>query len=130
MKETAEELVRRLHAEEVARVYRERAAFPPTENPGIPHTELWEANPESPLFEEWNTYRREVGRLLCEGRQGQFVLIEGEQVIGLYAVEREALDHGYRLFPFQAFLVHQVQEREPLLRCVTLVALSDRPLFF
>jgi len=68
---------------------------------------------------DWDTYRREVRRLLAEGKEAQFVLIKGQQVIGLYATEREALGHGYRMFPCQAFLVHQVQEREPLLRCVS-----------
>jgi hypothetical protein len=119
MKETDDDLILRLHREEVERMRREGPLPPPVERPGIPHTDLPQASPDSPLFVEWDTYRREVGRLLTDGKEGQFVLIKGQQVVGLYATEREALDHGYRMFPCQAFLVHQVQKREPVLRCVS-----------
>ena len=42
----------------------------------IPHTELPAAKPCEELATEWNTYRREVGRLLAEGQDGKFVLID------------------------------------------------------
>jgi hypothetical protein len=119
MKETAEDLIRRLHRDEVERARREGLPTEPAEPPGIPCTDLPEASPDSPLFIEWNTYRREVGRLLAEGGQGRFALIKGELVVGLYPTEREALEQGYRMFPCQAFLVHRVQEREPLLHPVS-----------
>jgi hypothetical protein len=117
MKETPEDLVLRLHREEVEQMRREGPLPPPAEPPGIPYTDLPEASPDSPLFTEWDTYRREVGRLLAEGKEGQFVLLKGRQIVGLYGTEREALDQGYRMFPCQYFLVHQVRAREPLLRC-------------
>jgi hypothetical protein len=120
MKETGEDLVLRLHREEVERLRREGTTTPPVEPPGIPYTDLPPASPDSPLADEWDTYRQEVGRLLSEGKQGQFVLIKRRQVVGLYATEREALAHGYQMFPCQAFLVHQVREREPRLLCLSM----------
>jgi hypothetical protein len=120
MEETVEDLVRRLHREEVERVRREGPTIQrPAERSAIPYDDLPPASPDSLLAAEWNAYRKEVGRLLAEGRQGQFVLIKGERIVGLYPTERNALDLGYRMFPGQAFLVHQVQSREPLLRCVS-----------
>jgi hypothetical protein len=120
MDETAEDLVRRLHHEEVERVRREGASIQPPAGPAsIPCTDLPPARTDSPLFAEWNAYRREVGRLLAEGRQGQFVLIKAERIVALFPAEREALDHGHRLFPNQPFLVHQVRAKKPLLRCVS-----------
>jgi hypothetical protein len=119
MKESDDDFIVRMHREEVERMRREGPPQPRAECPGIPYTDLPQASPDSPLFEEWECYRREVGRLLAEGKEGQFVLIKGRQIVGLYATEREALQVGYPMFPCQAFLVHQVQQREPLLRCWT-----------
>ncbi len=82
----------------------------------IHHTELRPAEPDSPLFVEWEAYRREVARLLAEGHEGRHVLIKGEEVVGLFATDEEAVIEGYRRYFGQPFLVHQVQERERLLR--------------
>jgi hypothetical protein len=120
MQHTKEDLVLRLHREEVERMRREGPLPPPAAPPGIPYTNLPEASPDSPLFLEWNAYRREVGRLLAEGKEEQFVLIKGQHLVGLYVTEREAREHGGRLFPCQSFLVHQVRAQEPLLRCRSL----------
>jgi hypothetical protein len=114
MKE-GEDLVVKLHWEAVERM-RQQPPPPPPERPTIHYTELGEASPNDPLFHEWNFYRREVGRLIAEGRQGQFVLIKDEQLVGVYATHDEAMLEGYKRFLRQAFLVHQVQEREPVLR--------------
>jgi hypothetical protein len=119
MNETDDDLIVRRHREEIERMRREGPLPPPAEAPGIPYTSLPQASPDSPLFAEWDTYRREVGRLLAEGNEGRFVLVKGQQIVGLYAGEGEALDHGYRMFPCQAFLVHQLRKREPLLPCVS-----------
>src|SRR5262245_2142437 len=55
--------------------------LPPTERPTVPYTELPAPRADSQLFQEWNCYRREVGRLLAEGQEGRFVLIKGEQIV-------------------------------------------------
>jgi hypothetical protein len=38
----------------------------------ISYSELPDIDAASPLYEEWNTYRREVARLLVEGKEGKF----------------------------------------------------------
>jgi hypothetical protein len=82
----------------------------------IHHTELPEAPPGDVLSLEWNTYRREVGRLLAEGHAGKFVLIKGSQVVALYDAWDAALEAGHRLYLLEPFLVHEVRAEEPLLR--------------
>src|SRR5437868_3856214 len=70
-------LIEKIHRQAVE-PYRQSPPLPPVEPPTIPCTELPEAKPDSPLYHEWNYYRREVGRLLAEGQEGRFVLIKGE----------------------------------------------------
>ena len=57
------------------------------------------------------TYYREAGRLLAEDHAGHHVLIKGKEIIGLWGPARLVQE-----FLELAFLVHQVQEREPVLR--------------
>jgi hypothetical protein len=82
----------------------------------IPYTELPPADPDSPLAVEWETYRREVGRLLAEGHEGKTALIRGETVIGLFDSEDEAQKEGLRCFGLGPHLIHVVRSREPLIR--------------
>ncbi len=114
MKPTDDDLVVRVHREEVERMRREGFVLPPAAPITIPYTELPPGRPDSPLDLEWETYRREVGRLLADGKEWQFVLIHQQEIVGFYATKPEALGDGYRLFPNQGFLVHQVRAREPL----------------
>ena len=108
MNESGEELVRRLHREAAAQAPPPAEVAPPT----IHYTELPEARPGEVLGDEWNTYRREVGRWLAEGQEGRHVLIKGDQVIGLWDTDEEAMAVGYQRFLGQPFLVHQIQARE------------------
>ena len=82
----------------------------------IPHTELTEMNDGGPLCEEWNTYRREVARLLAEGHEGKFALIKGNQIISLHDSWGAAEDAGLRLYLLEPFMIQEVRSREPLLR--------------
>ena len=107
----------------VERVHREAVepnpvpVLPSRERPrGVHYTELPDANPESPLAAEWNTYRREVGRWLAEGLEGRHVLIKGESVIGMYATDEEARAVGYHRYLLQPFFVHEIRTEEPYLR--------------
>jgi hypothetical protein len=91
--------------------------LPSRERPrGVHYSELPEANPESPLAAEWNTYRREVGRWLADGLEGRHVLIKGESVIGMYATDEEARAVGYHRYLLQPFFVHEIRTEEPYLR--------------
>jgi hypothetical protein len=111
-------LVDCLHRELAAKGSHETPA--PAAAPTVHFTELPEASADDPLRLEWNTYRREVRRLLAEGNEGRHVLIKREQIVGLWDTHDMAMIAGYERFLGQSFLVHQVQERERLLRCVTM----------
>jgi hypothetical protein len=85
--------------EQVVRVERERVlAAPPAPSPPPPlaplppihYTELPEDTSGGPLSVEWNVYRREVSRLLAEGHEGRWVLIKGEEIVGIWDSEVEA----------------------------------------
>ena len=101
--------------------------LPPVETPTIHYTELPEAKPDSPLYREWEFYRREVARLLAEGNAGRHVLIKDVQIIGIWDTHDEAAEAGYQRFPGQPFLVHPIQERERVLRCVTVRRCRNLP---
>jgi hypothetical protein len=82
----------------------------------IHYTRLPERKPSDALFEEYNTYRRELPRLLAEGYEGQYVLIKGQAILGIFATFAEALDEGDERFPDDAFLAQQILEWQPVLR--------------
>jgi hypothetical protein len=82
----------------------------------ISYTELPEGKADSPLQQEWNTYRREIGRLLAEGHEGRYVLIKGEEIIGICDTREEARSAALDKFLLQPCLIHQILSREPLLR--------------
>jgi hypothetical protein len=80
----------------------------------IHYTELPPSQPGSELHLEWETYRREVGRLLAEGHEGKHVLIKGTQILGLFDTHEDALAAGYQAYLRESFLVRHVQTRERL----------------
>jgi hypothetical protein len=82
----------------------------------IHYTELKPFPPGEPLAVEWSTYLREVSRLLAEGQEGRWVLIKGEEIIGIYDTHDEAAGQGYDRYLRQGFLIHQIQERERVIR--------------
>jgi hypothetical protein len=88
----------------------------PYERPTIHYTELPAPQPDSQLFQEWNFYRREVERLLAEGQEGRFLLIKGENIIGIWDTEEEAEAVALQNYLMQPCLIHQVRSREPLVR--------------
>lgn len=69
-----------------------------------------------PLAAAWETYRREVGRLLAEGHAGKFVLIHGNEVIGLWDTFADANTEGERRFPGTVSLAYEVKEFHSFLR--------------
>jgi hypothetical protein len=108
-------LVEQAHREAVEQA-RKQPPPPPVERPTISYTELPEAKPDSPLYLEWNFYRREVGRLLAEGHEGRFVLIKGEEIIGIWDADEEARAVALQKYLMQPCLIQQIRSREPLLR--------------
>jgi hypothetical protein len=106
-------VVERVHRDAVEQS-REQPPSLPIDSHTISCTELPEAKPDSPLYYEWNFYRREVQRLITEGHEGRFVLIKGEQVIGIWNSCEEAKTVALQRYLMQACLIHQVRRREPV----------------
>ena len=69
---------------------------------------LGDAPPGSPIKVEWDFFRRELPRLLAEGHEGRWVLIKGEEIIGLFDTFREARSVGTRSYGLAPMLVQQI----------------------
>jgi hypothetical protein len=64
--------------------------------PTIHYTQMTEEPPDSKIYQEFQTFRREMPRLLAEGHEGKWALISGDEVLGLYATFDEAYDQGLK----------------------------------
>jgi hypothetical protein len=84
--------------------------------PGIHYTDLPEAQRDEPFCNEWNTYRENVGGLLAEGREGLYVLIKANNIIGVYDTWETAQQQGLMLSLSEPFFVHEIRAEEPHLR--------------
>ena len=89
---------------------------PQPDRPTIHWTDLAEAPPGSRIATEWNFYLKQVGRLLAEGHEGRWVLIKGEEIIGIWDTQKEADQVRVQRFLKQDVLIHQVLTFEPVLR--------------
>jgi hypothetical protein len=92
--------------------------------PTIHWSELPEDTSGGPLSTEWNFYRREVGRLLAEGHEGRWVLIKGEEIIGMWERREEATAVADERYLLKPVLIRQVLTREPILRGPTFMWLN------
>jgi len=109
------ELVEQVFKEAMARNH--QAPVAPAQQPrGIHYTELAEAKPGDTFFHEWNTYRKEVGRLLAEGHEGRHVLIKGQEIIAICDTWDEARHVGLTRYHLEPFFVHPIRAEEPYLR--------------
>jgi hypothetical protein len=114
--EEARALVVAMHRAAVEE-YRKQPQPPPSSWPRTMHfSQLTESDPNSPLGLEWNTYLKNLGRLLQEGHANEHILIKGDQIIGIWKTRYDAMVEGYRRFRPQAFLVHEIREFEPIYR--------------
>jgi hypothetical protein len=114
MRENGRKLVEQNHRDAIDQGCVEPSPF--HEPPTIHYTELPEAQPGSPLCQEWNFYRREVGRLLADGHERRFVLIKGEVLVGIWDTQEEAKAVSLERYLMQPCLIHQVRSREPIVR--------------
>jgi hypothetical protein len=89
-------------------------------------SELPPARPDSPLAAEWETYRREVGRLLAEGQEGKFALIKGDEIIGIFDSWDEARRVGLSKYLMQPHTVRPILSREPVIRGPLFLHLCQR----
>jgi hypothetical protein len=113
MHETGNQLIRLL-VEQDRQIVEAPHPLPLPQLPTIHYTELAEAPPDSPIATEWNCYRREVGRLLAEGHEDKWVLIKGEQIVGIWDAQEQA--HEMQLSLAQPGMIKQILKREPVLR--------------
>jgi hypothetical protein len=65
------------------------------------------------LEREIETYRRKLPELLAD--KGKFVVIHGEELIGIFDGLGDALRAGYERFLDEAFLVREIREEEQIL---------------
>jgi hypothetical protein len=107
MTETGDELVRRLHQEEIERMRQESetGSLPPRE---VQYPPLPDAEPGSPMAEEWTMFKREVGRLLQEGHRGKFALIKAGQAITIWDTFYDAVQAAQSLDGNGKTLVQEV----------------------
>lgn len=59
---------------------------------------------------ELETYRRELPRLILEGKGGQHALIRGDEILGYFPDFERALAAGYERCGEDFFLIKQVGE--------------------
>jgi hypothetical protein len=84
--------------------------------PTIHYTQMPPHPADSPVYQEVQTFRRELPRLLAEGHEGKWALIQGDEIIGLYPTFDEAYRAGLERFLRQRFILQPVREWQPLLR--------------
>jgi hypothetical protein len=69
-------------------------------------------DPVAEIAQEIATYRSRLPELLAH--EGEFVLIKGDQVIGFYSDQSEAIREGYRRFGLVPLLVKRITAIEPV----------------
>jgi hypothetical protein len=114
-------LVKAVHRKEIERLQAAgKSLLAPPEPAVVPHTELPEAKPGSVFYHEWNTYRREVGRLLAEGNEGKWLVIKGDAILGIFDTMQQANSAGLALIIEnkikRPFALRQVLAKEPILK--------------
>lgn len=86
--------------------------------PKIHYSELGPARPGSSNAVEWETYRREVGRLIAEGHEGKYVLLDGEEVVGIFDTWEDAKREGLTRYCKQGrqSVIRHILTYEPTLK--------------
>ena len=67
-----------------------------------------------PLAEELRTFYAHKAELL-ETAKRRYVLIKGDDVVGLFDYQEEAFSEAYRRFRLSGFMIKQVQEHEEVI---------------
>src|SRR5580700_8058454 len=104
MSEDDPELARQL--EDLEREHLRKLLAPepsPRQLPDLP-----DAEPGSPIAEEWALFRREVPRLLSEGLQGKYALVKAGKPITVWDTLHDAVQAGEILYGPQPSLVQEV----------------------
>jgi len=82
----------------------------------IPYTELPSLPLDCEYHHEWNTYRRNVARLLANGLEGTWVLVKGDNILAAFPAWKTAYLAGLAMIAEKEirhpFLLHQVRSNE------------------
>jgi hypothetical protein len=106
MTEDADDLVLRLHREEVERIRGKPLGLAPSLPPSS--LDLPEGEPDSPVAQEWDLFRGEVSRLIREGHQGRIALVKAGQPITVWDTLRDAVQASQLLFGQEPCLVQEI----------------------
>jgi hypothetical protein len=116
-------LVQEVHRKESERLRAEgklKLPFEPAKPATIPYTQLRPFKPDEVFYLEWNTYLREVGRLLAEGLEGKWLLVKGESILGVFDTMQQADSSGLSLVLEakieKPYMLRQVLAEEPILK--------------
>ena len=64
------------------------------------------------LEKELETYKNELPKLLADAKAGNFVLIVGDKVIGVFKAYEDAVQEGYKVAKLAPFLVRKIETAE------------------
>ncbi len=78
-----------------------------------------------PLEQELRTYAEHLSELL--DRAGQFVLIRGDQVLGVFVAYEDAVNAGYAQCQLDPFLVRKIEPEEQVQLITRLVSCPISP---
>jgi hypothetical protein len=84
----------------------------------VPEPIIGDVLPEHSLEKEWATFCREFPRLREAGHLGRWALIKGEELVGVYDTDDDALDAGYERFGLGLFLIQPITTEERPVRTV------------
>ena len=65
-----------------------------------------------PLEREFDTYRRELPRLVREGHAVRWALIKEDAVISVWDTQRDVLQAGHERFALEPFAVKRIDPRD------------------
>lgn len=117
MKQTDEGEASGLGGDPLQRTERQQVPSLQTSEPRTIHySELPEAKADSQLRQEWKFYRQVIGQLLAAGHEGKWLLIENEDVVGIWDTEAHANTVRLDRFLMQPVLMKEILRREPILR--------------
>lgn len=63
-----------------------------------------------PMQQEFDTYCRELPRLLTEGHSGRFAVVKGDEVISIWDTQRDAIQAGCERYGLESFGVYKIDE--------------------
>lgn len=96
-------------------------AIPPTAGPVMPRRPYFDwrqfdpaihLSADTPMAEELAAYGEHLGELLAH--EGQYVLIKGREIVGIFSTQRAALDEAVDRFDEYPAMVKQIVTLEPI----------------